>query len=39
MDTLRKWVNVLAALGTITFNGLAVALPLNGRATGAPAAN
>jgi benzodiazapine receptor len=35
MDSLRKWVNVLAAIGAIAFNGLAVALPLNGRDTGA----
>jgi benzodiazapine receptor len=35
MDSLRKWVNVLAAIGAIAFNGLAVSLPLNGRDTGA----
>jgi translocator protein len=35
MGGIKKWVNVLAALGTIAFNGLAVALPLNGRSTGA----
>jgi translocator protein len=35
MGSLRKWINVLAALATIAFNGLAVSLPLNGRDTGA----
>jgi hypothetical protein len=34
-DTLRQAVNVLAVLATITINGLANALPLNGQTTGA----
>jgi len=34
-DTLRQAVNVIATLVTITVNGLAVALPLNGQNTGA----
>jgi hypothetical protein len=35
MDIWRKRVNVVAAVGAIAFNGLAVSLPLNGRSTGA----
>jgi benzodiazapine receptor len=33
-DTLRQVVNVLAVVATIAINGLANALPLNGRTTG-----
>ncbi len=33
-DTIRQWVNLLATIGMIVVNSLAVILPLNGQTTG-----